>query len=92
LIGSIDLSAGDINSDRNVYLIADDIADNPETLDEWLQMNLQTLFESELEEWHPDPELWPKHLNYSLFQQWFDVECHTILVDTLNEPIEDDGI
>lgn len=81
-----------INSDRTVYLIADDIADDPEKLEQWVKMNLQLLFESELDEWSSDADLWPEELSYELFQQWFYSECHTMLVDTLEEPLEEDGL
>lgn len=87
-----DISLFEINSDRTVYLIAEDIADDPEKLDQWIKMNLQVLFESELDEWFSDSELWPKQLDYTLFQQWFEPECHTMLVDTIEEPIEEDGL
>lgn len=86
------LSLADVNSDRTVYLIADDIADDPEKLDQWVRINLQVLFESELDEWVSDSKLWPDALDYELFQQWFEPECHTMLVDTLEEPIEEDGL
>ena len=82
----------DVNSDRTVYLIADDIADDPEKLEQWVQMNLQVLFESELDEWVNDSELWPDNLDYDLFDQWFSPECHTMVVDTLEEVIEEDGL
>lgn len=86
------ISVDEVNSDRTVYLIADDIADDPEKLDQWVKMNLEVLFESELDEWSTDPDLWPEDRTYELFQQWFDIECHTMLVDTLDEPIEEDGL
>lgn len=86
------LSLAQINSDRTVYLIADDIADDPEKLEQWVQINLQVLFESELDEWVSDSTLWPSPLDHELFQQWFEPECHTMLVDTLEEPIEEDGL
>lgn len=85
-------SVDEVNSDRTVYLIADDIADDPDKLDQWVKMNLEVLFESELDEWSTDPDLWPQDRTYELFQQWFDIECHTMLVDTLDEPIEEDGL
>ncbi len=80
----------DVNSDRQVYLIADEVADHPEILEEWLQLNVDILFESELESWYNDPSLWPENRDYAQFKKWFKVECHTILVDTVPAPIEDD--
>lgn len=87
-----EVSLEEVNNDRTVYLIADDIADDPEKLNEWVQMNLDVLFESELDEWSSNPDLWPENRTYDQFQNWFDIECHTMLVDTLDEPIEEDGL
>jgi len=27
-----------------------------------------------------------------MFHEWFDVECHTMILDTVDEPIEDEDI
>jgi len=54
-------------------------------------MNYQALFEAELEEWYPDPALWPEDRSYPVFRDWFDVECHTVLLDTVGAPLRDDG-
>ena len=79
-----------VNIDRTVYLIRDESADTPEDVDEWIEMNWDVLFESELEGWYTDEELWPEDRSIGLFHKWFDVECHTLIVDTVDDPIEDD--
>lgn len=84
------ITAEDVNSERTVYLIPDEVADTPATLEKWIKANLDILFESELEGWYTNPALWPKDRSYSVFKKWFDVECHTVLVDTLGGPIFDD--
>ncbi len=55
-------------------------------------MNYEALFESELEEWYTDEKLWPKKRDIKLFHEWFEVECHTVIIDTIEGPIEDDEI
>ncbi len=40
--------------------------------------------------WYQDESLWPKPLDYKLFQSWFEFECHTVLVDTDESEIIDD--
>lgn len=82
----------DVNEDRTVYLISDEVGESPEAVREWIKLNREVLFESELEGWYNSPELWPKKRTQKLFDDWFDVECHTVLEDTVEGPIFDDGI
>ncbi len=75
------------NRDKIVYLLDVQEADN---LEKWLSLNHAALFESELEGWYTDETLWPKNRDLKLFKKWFEVECHTMLVDTGTGPIYDD--
>lgn len=79
-----------VNNDRTVYLIGEQEADGAEELNQWIKMNYEVLFENELNGWYTDESLWPKNRNMKLFHEWFEVECHTVLIDTLDSPIEDD--
>ena len=79
-----------VNEDRNVYLIRDEDADTPEILKKWVKLNYEKLFENELHGWYTDESLWPKKRNLSLFYEWFEMECHSVLIDTVGTPIEDD--
>ncbi|HBI13913.1 MAG TPA: hypothetical protein DDY20_00030 [Desulfobulbaceae bacterium] len=82
-----DISMEEANQDSTVYLIDEEVAEN---LEEWIAMNYQTLFDIELEGWSMDESLWPQNRDIDLFNQWFTVECHTVLLDTGIEPIFDD--
>ena len=77
------------NKDCTVYLILEDDAEN---LEEWISLNFKQLFESEIEDWYTDESLWPKNRNRKLFDKWFDVECHSVLIDTVDGKIIDDEI
>ena len=77
------------NKDCTVYLILEDDAEN---LEEWISLNFKQLFESEIEDWYTDESLWPKNRNRKLFDKWFDVECHSVLIDTVEGKIADDEI
>ncbi len=79
-----------VNSDRTVYLIMDRDADTPEAVEEWIKLNYELLFENELEGWYTDETLWPEKRDLKLFHQWFEIECHTLIQDTVGLPIEDD--
>jgi len=80
------------NDDRTVYLIGDDDGDGPDALEAWVALNYAALFENELDGWYTDEKLWPAERDLSLFHDWFEVECHTVIVDTLGGTIADDEI
>jgi hypothetical protein len=77
------------NEERTVYLIRDRDADTPADVEKWINLNYDALFESELDSWYSDEELWPKDRSIKLFRKWFDVECHTVIVDTVDTSIEE---
>ena len=77
------------NQDRTVYLILENDA---EKLEEWISLNFKELFESELEDWYTDESLWPKKRNRKIFNEWFAVQCHGVLIDTVGSKIVDDEI
>ncbi len=85
-----ELTLEDVNDDRTIYLISDGEIDGSEDVEFWVNENYQALFESELESWYTDEKLWPKNRDLKLFKKWFSVELHTIIVDTVGEPIFDD--
>lgn len=78
------------NEERIVYLISDADGDSGETVERWIKQNYQVLFEEELEGWYTDPDLWPKKRSLKLFREWFDIECQSVLIDTVGEPMRDD--
>ena len=80
----------DVNEERTVYLISDKAADSPESLERWIKRHYVELFEAELEGWYTDPDLWPKQKTYKMFSEWFEVECHTVLLDLAGGGIYDD--
>ena len=81
------ITSENANEDRTVYLITEDDAEN---IEKWIALNFKTLFESELEGWYTDESLWPKKRDRKAFDEWFSVECHTVIIDTVGDAIEDD--
>ena len=77
------------NSERTVYLISDEDAENIEA---WINANFNTLFENELEGWYTDESFWPKERDLQTFQNWCSVECHSLIFDTVGGEIFDDEI
>jgi len=79
-----------VNTDRTVYLLRVDVADNQESLEVWMKDGYEKIFEAELDGWYTDESLWPKNRTYTLFKKWFDIECNTVLIDTVGSKITDE--
>jgi hypothetical protein len=84
------LELSDVNEERTAYLIADAAGDSPATLHRWLKRNYATLFEMELEGWYTIPSLWPQNRTFKLFMEWFEPECHTVVIDLVGGEIVED--
>lgn len=85
------LTKDEINQERTVYLIPEDVASSPETVKLWVRTNIDVLFENELGQWYSDRDLWPENRNFQLFKKWFNIELHTVIEDTVGASIVDDG-
>jgi hypothetical protein len=90
--GGVEIKARDANRDSNIYLISSEDGFDEDTAVEWVELNFKNMFETELESWYSDPALWPKPLTCRLFQAWFEIEYHSILIDTVGTPIIDDEL
>lgn len=77
----------EVNEERTVFLIRDEDADTPNIVDQWVKLNYKSLFENELFGWYVDESLWPKKRSIKVFKEWFDVECHTVIIDLVGQPI-----
>lgn len=82
----------DLEQDRTVYLVSPEDSDGEAAVRRWIESNYQALFESELSGWYTDPDLWPEPRNLTTFDEWFDVEYHSMVVDTVGGEIQDDEI
>jgi len=86
---SSEVTMSNANEERTVYLITDADAENVEG---WIRDNHVALFENELEDWYTDEALWTKKRDYKTFMEWFEVECHSVVMDTVGGEIYDDEI
>jgi hypothetical protein len=48
---------------------------------EYLEPIKLLLFEVELEDWHRDPLDWPQERTAEIFDDWFDIEVHSMVWD-----------
>jgi hypothetical protein len=78
----------EINEDCEVLLLPDF-----DTIEEVMgQMRpLKTeIFEDALDEWQTDENFWPQNRSEEMFDIWFGLEIHSMVDDTVDEPIERD--
>ena len=75
------------NNDRTTYLIGDDDLEN---LDVFLKDNFLLFFENELEGWYLDEDCWPADLTFPLFQEFFQIEFHSMIEDLGDEALNVD--
>ena len=80
----------DLRQDRTVYLVSPQDADGDAAVRRWIESNYQALFESELSGWYTDPKLWPEPRTLETFDEWFDVEYHSMIVDTIDGEIREE--
>jgi hypothetical protein len=80
------------NQDPTVYLIDDADAETGAAFTRWLNQGYKALFAQELNGWYVDPALWPQDRSLRVFESWFDIELHTVLIDAGRGPIGDDGL
>ena len=85
------ITLNSVNQERTVYLIPEDAAEDQDTVDQWIALNYHHLFEAELDGWYTDPQLWPQDRTLDLFHAWFEVEWHSVVIDTVGGRIRDDG-
>jgi len=85
------MTLGAVNRECPVYLISDAYTYSLATMYSWVRRNYRQLFEAELEGWYTDPALWPLERTFELFQAWFDVECHSEVIDMAEGDIYEDA-
>ncbi len=82
--GSEDLTLEELNEDRTIYLVDDN---DFEEIEQWLALNYQNIFETELEDWLTNEGQWPER-TLEKFHKWCTVECHGVIIDTVGTPVE----
>ncbi len=49
--------------------------------EEYLENSFAEIFENELEGWFIDPSYWPENRTYKLFNEWFNIDFHSLAFD-----------
>ena len=74
------MTLGAVNRERPVYLISDAYTYSLATMYSWVRRNYRNCSRPS-SGWYTDPALWPQERTFELFQAWFDVECHSEVID-----------
>jgi hypothetical protein len=86
-----DMTAEDLNQCCTALLIPDFALDEDSRA--YIYSHYQTIFESELEYWHQDEAVFPKQRDLKMFEEWFDIEIYTTVLDTVDgEIVKEDSI
>lgn len=78
----------DPEDERTIYLIPSFESD--EEAQQILEQVYETVFELELLAWDTDESAWPENRDFATFQEWFDVELHSLVEDLCDEEIVDE--
>jgi hypothetical protein len=72
--------------ERTIFLVPEyDTSERAtEILGDWAQL----LFEEMLEGWSLDIASWPTKRDWETFQEWFDFELFSGVIDTFDEPLQ----
>lgn len=87
---SPDITTDNLQQDRTIYLVSSGDVDGEAAVEKWVEANYEALLEYELEGWYTDPALWPEERTLEMFRDWFEVEYHSVIVDTVGGMIYDE--
>ena len=82
------MSRDAINKDNTAYLLPDLEYGFEE--DELLERFFDLIFEEQLNGWWTEQNDWPKERDLATFKKWFEVEFHSVVLDLVDAPLQDD--
>ncbi len=82
----LDLTLETLRLDCTSLLIPE--FDEPEDAISYIDDMFEQIFEMELASWYEDQQLWPQKRTLKMFWEWFEIELHSMVIDTTEE--EDD--
>lgn len=81
----VDLTLDSLRTDCTVILLPEFV--DPEEGVAYVDEIYEQLFKMELASWYEDASVWPKDLSLKAFWDWFDVEIHSTVLDSVDEDI-----
>ncbi len=78
----------DPSDEKTIYLIPSFESDE----EAWkiVKQIYSEVFENELYGWHTDETAWPQNRDFKMFQEWFEIELHSVVEDLCDYEISDD--
>ena len=73
------VSLAEIHQDCTVFLIPEMF--NEEDAREYIQVFKLEIFAFELDSWYRDPAIWPQKRTPEMFDDWFELEYNSMIVD-----------
>ncbi len=80
-----DLTLDQINQDNTVSLLPDYERDSKQR--QILRQYFDLIFEEQLAGWWQDEAAWPSGRDLKLFNGWFEVEFHSVVLDLVDGPL-----
>ena len=74
------------HDNKTVYLIPD--FDDENEWREYLREHYEEIFEEELRTWSTDESELPQNMSWELFNEWFDIETQSMVLDMVDREIE----
>lgn len=76
-----DLTLEEIRQDSTALLVP--IFETRAEIEDYIESIYESIFETELCAWTLDEDTWPQPMSYKLFQEWFELEIHSLVLDTV---------
>jgi hypothetical protein len=83
---SAHLTLDDLRREPTIYLVAE--CDSQEQATEYLGESVRDTFEEQLDGWYRVPAVWPAKRDADLFQSWFEISFHSMIVDICDDALE----
>ena len=79
-----------LSKDNLTFLIPQ--YDDPDNTHNYIKKNYKKIFDYELWGWIVAEELWPKNRSWKIFNEWFDIEINSEVIDLVNRNIEKEDL
>ena len=79
-----------LRSDCTVLMLPE--FDEPEQAIAYIDDISEQLFKVELATWYEDEKLWPADMSLKTFWEWFDVEVHSTVIDTVDDDLSNSEV
>jgi hypothetical protein len=83
---SAHLTLEDLQREPTIYLVAE--CDSQEQAIEYLGESVRDIFEEQLDGWYRVPAVWPAKRDAAMFQSWFEISFHSMIVDICDDALE----